>query len=114
MIFILSFLSILWDFVFEDFLVFFPAFLGVAFYERKNGLFFLTILIRFLAIPGYWYIFILIVFLALDAFRDHFSSLFVPAFILVMIGCFVSGFQVVPFILSTLVGVFFLMRAAKQ
>ncbi|PLV56718.1 hypothetical protein [Thermotoga sp. SG1] len=112
MIYIFAVLSVLWDFVFKDVLMFFPAFLGLALYRRKTVLFFLVLLIRFLAMPNYWYIIILFAFLILDVLRSHFSSMILPASVLIVIGCVPSGF--VSFALSALFGVFLLLWVRRR
>ncbi|MCD6550941.1 hypothetical protein [Thermotoga sp.] len=112
MIYVLALLSILWDFVFKDVLMFFPAFLGLVFYRRKIALFFLVLLVRFFAIPSYWYVLILLAFLVLDALRGHFSSMFLPASALIVMGCIPSG--PVPFVLSALFGIFLLMWVRRR
>jgi hypothetical protein len=114
MIYVLAFLSIFWDYVFQDVLSFFPAFLGLSFYRRNIPLLFLVLLIRLFAIPGYWYIFVLIVFLILDALREHFSSTVMPAVVLVAVGCLAGEIQVLPVLLSTTAGIVFILGGSKR
>ena len=114
MIYVLAFLSIFWDYVFQDVLSFFPAFLGLSFYRRTIPLLFLVLLIRLFAIPGYWYIFVLIVFLILDALREHFSSVLLPAVVLVAVGCLAGEIQVLPVLLSTIAGIVFILGGSKR
>ena len=112
MIYALAVLSVLWDFVFKDVLMFFPAFLGLALYRRKNTLFFLVLLIRFLAMPSYWYVIILLSFLVLDALRGHFSSMILPASVLIVMGCIHS--DSVSLVLSALSGIFLLLWVRRR
>ncbi|EJX26821.1 MULTISPECIES: hypothetical protein [unclassified Thermotoga] len=114
MIYVLAFLSVFWDYVFLDVLSFFPAFLGLAFYRRNIPLLFLVLLIRLFAIPGYWYIFVLIIFLIFDALREHFSSVVLPAAVLVAVGCLVGEIRMLPVLLSATAGIVLILGGSKR
>jgi hypothetical protein len=56
----------------------------------------------------------LIVFLILDALREHFSSTVMPAVVLVAVGCLAGEIQVLPVLLSTTAGIVFILGGSKR